>query len=244
MSDSEFDSDGDYFSSARVRELQNEDFALESTEGLTLFAEGCSIVLFYNNSSTSAGLAEIWADLSAEFTDVNFFGVNLMQRRDIAKRIGGIRNDVNHMFNKFTLARPPYILAYRESLDPQISYPQAFYNGAYDTQSIAEWISEVGCQPGETEFVSDTATQAYEGDKNVIIDEDVDEMGNPRSIVSREYYGSKSTAVQRVLASRARELENLQLSPDDYDMMTPTRDPTFKPNKRVTSTRGVGYVNF
>jgi hypothetical protein len=239
MSDDESDTDGDLFSSERVRELQNEDFALESTEGLTLFAEGCSVVLFYNNSPSSAGLAEIWGDLSAQFTDVNFFGVNLAQRRDIAKRIGSIRNDANHMFNKFTLAKAPYIITYRESADPKVSYPQAFYNGVYETQSIADWIADYACQPGYTEYASDT------------LDGDNDEDGNTRPTLAREYNDRSTTtlppkrsAVERVLAARSKELENLELSPDDYSQMTPVRDPTFKPNRHVTSSRGVGYVNF
>lgn len=251
MSDVEYDSDEDFFSSERVRELQNEDFALESTEGLTLFAEGCSVVLFYNNNAMSAGLAEIWGDLSSQFTDVNFFGVNLAQRRDIARRIGSIRNDANHMFNKFTLAKAPYIITYRESADPKVSYPQAFYNGIYESQQIADWISDLACQPGYTEYVSDTISNPITLSKNVILDEDVDAEGVYRPTLSREYNDSRSTvkpakrtAVDRVLAARNRELENVELSADDYSLMTPVRDPSFRPNTRVSSNRGVGYINF
>lgn len=247
MSDEDYDSDEDLFSSERVRELHNEDFALDSTEGLTLFAEGCTLVLFYNNNATSKGLAEIWADLSAEFTDVNFFGVNLAQRRDISKRIGQIRNDPNHMFNKFTLARAPYIIAYRESLDPQVSYPQAFYNGEYETEEIANWIADSACQPGYTEFVSDTNDDPIEVSKNVIIDEDP----NGGSSLTREYNDTslkmknpKKTTVQRILANREKELEAYNLSPDDYEQMTPKRDPTFRPSGREKSGRGVGYIKY
>lgn len=247
MSDDEFDSEGDAFSSERVRELQNEDFALDSTEGITLFAEGCSIVLFYNNNATSAGLIEIWADLSAQFLEYNFFGVNLSQRRDIARRIGSIRNDLNHMFNKFTLAKAPYIIVYRESNDPKVSYPQAFYNGVYSTEDLANWISENGCQPGYTEEVSDTYDEPIEVQKNVVIDED--EGG--RTSLTREYNDRslnvktpKKTAVQRILAARGKEIDSSQLSVEDYALMTPIRDPTFTPNKRVSSNRGVGFIKY
>jgi hypothetical protein len=251
MSEDEYDSEGVAFSSERVRELQNEDFALDSTEGMTLFAEGCSIVLFYNNNATSEGLMEIWADLSAQFLDVNFFGVNLTQRRDIAKRIGQIRNDANHMFNKFTLAKAPYIIAYRESNDPKVSYPQAFYNGIYSTEELANWISEYGCQPGYTEYVSDTYDAPIQVEKNVVIDEEVDERGSTRSTLTREYNDRsltvampKKTAVQRILAARGKEIDDSQLSVEDYEQMTPIRDPMFTPNKRVSSNHGVGFIKY
>lgn len=251
MSDDDYDSEGDAFSSERVRELQNEDFALESTEGLTLFAEGCSIVLFYNNNAASAGLIEIWGSLSEEFLEYNFFGVNLSQRRDIAKRIGSIRNDANHMFNKFTLAKAPYIIVYRESNDPKVSYPQAFYNGVYSTEELANWISDYGSQPGYNEYVSDTFDEPIEVRKNVVIDEEVDERGSARTTLTREYNdrslsvkAPKKTAVQRILAARGKEIDSSQLSVEDYALMTPVRDPTFSPNKRVSSNRGVGFIKY
>jgi hypothetical protein len=246
------DGEGDYFASQRVRELQNEDLALDTTEGLTLFAEGCSLVLFYGNNETSEALAEIWSDLSSQFLDVNFFGINLGQRRFIAERIGQIRNDLNHIYNKFTMAKTPYIIAYRESSNPKISYPQAFYNGIYETEAIANWISDYACIPGYNEYASDTYAQPIEVSKNISVDEDVDESGEfTRPIVTRQINtrkpvmrGPSQSGVERIMASREKELENLELSEEDYQQMTPRREEAFASHRHTVPYRGIGYIDF
>jgi hypothetical protein len=139
-----------------LQDLQSEDFALASTDGLVLYAYGCSVVLFYGDDEFSKGLQVIWLDLASRFADVNFFGVNMMERRAIAKRIGEIRNSPNHPLNWAATARTPYILVFREADDPQLSYPQAFYNGPLDVNSLSEWIVTLACQPGYTDRVSIT----------------------------------------------------------------------------------------
>lgn len=253
MSEEEVNESGDLFEPNFVRDLNNEDFALASTEGLTLYAEGCSLVLFYDKSPKSRMMGEVWEELASQFGDVNFYGVNLAERRDIAKRIGNIRNDANHMFNKFTLAKAPYIIVYRESSDAKVSYPQAFYNGQLSTEEIANWVVDLACQPGYTDYVSNTFDEDVEVPVNTIVDEDVDQNGEVRPVLSREYNDirpvllpPRKTTVQRVLAAREKELEATELSPEDYGRMTPmgTKKGTLLNPKGRRATSGVGYIEY
>lgn len=243
----------DLFGANHARDLNNEDFALASTEGLTLIAEGCSVVLFYNGNPKSRLLREIWVELSDQFPDVNFYGVNLAERRDIAKRIGEIRNDANHIFNKFTLAKAPYIIVYRESQDSKVSYPQAFYNGPLTTEDLANWIVDLACQPGYTDYVSNTFDDTVEVPVNTIVDEDVDQNGATRVVLSREYNDTRpvllpprKTTVQRVLAAREKELQATELPPEDYGLLTPSgrqKGTSLNPRGRK-ATSGVGFIEY
>lgn len=260
MSDDNYNEDydedeqaGDFFGPNRARDLNNEDFALNSTEGLTLYAEGCSLVLFYNGNTKSKMVRDIWADLADQFADINLFGVNLYERRDIAKRIGSIRNDANHMFNKFTLAKAPYIIVYRESQDSKVSYPQAFYNGVISTDDIANWIVDLACEPGYTDYVSVTFDEEVEVPSNTIVNDDGTETGPPRSVLSREYNDSrppkapmKKTTVQRILSARDKELYASELSPEDYGQLTPAgkQGTSLLNAKGRKGTAGVGYIEF
>lgn len=251
MSEEEND---DLFDTSTVKELNNEDFALESTEGLTLFAEGCSVVLFYSKDVKSRSMRDIWYDLSSQFPDVRFFGVNLSERRDIAKRIGQVRNDANHIYNKFTLAKVPYIIVYRESQDHKVSYPQAFYNGPLTTEDIANWIVDLACQPGYTDYISNTIDEAVEVPVNTIVEEDVGEEGTPRVVLSRQYNDNravllppKKTTVQRVLASRDKEIEATELPPEDYGQISLGGRPkgtVLNPKGRKGTGNGIGFIEF
>lgn len=174
-----------------LSELNTEDFALQSTDGLVLYAGGCSIVLFYGQDPISKALQGAWLDLAGQYADINFFGVNMAERRDIAKRMGQIRNSPNHPFNWAVMARTPYIMAFREADDPGLSYPQAFYNGDLDIAQISSWIVTLACQPGYTDRISVTMQEFPAPIPVEDIEEDV-EMKNP-PMLTRQYADVRST---------------------------------------------------
>jgi len=257
MSEPNDDESENFFGYNNLRDLLNEDFALSSTEGITLFAKGCSLILFYSNDDMSKSLKEVWLELSQQFHDVNFFGVNLVERRDITKRIGELRNDVNHMFNKFTLALPPYIIVYRESNDPEVSYPQAFYNGPLTTEDLANWIVQLACQPGYTDYKSITYEQPVAVPVNTMILDAYNTTGRPE--IARQYNGSgksspwpekSSTSTPSSKSSAQIESRSVSRSPTSSspaeipNLSQKGESPTAPLNTKRVGTSGIGYLTF
>ena len=171
--------EGDLFAANRVKELNNEDFALGTTDGITLYSKGCSIVLFYDKTSASLDFRDIWDQLANEFGGVSFGSVNFNNRTDIMKRFNQIAGSPNHWANQYAKVKPPYILVFRED-EPGIAYPQAVYSGEKTYDALYDWILNLACEPGYNEFPEDepqsSTSKAPRSQIQMNADEDQNEM--------------------------------------------------------------------
>lgn len=228
------------FQRGLVRDLQNEDFALATTDGITLFATGCSIILFYDNTLLSRQLMEIWLDLAQIHAGVNFYGVDFNNRREIMQRFFEIKTSPNHMFNRYTTQAIPFILVYRED-QPGISYPQAFYNGPLTTDDISNWILIMACQPGYRE--SPLLAKGITTPNNTIINDPNMGEGVTR-VLSSDVDPAVSFAA--ISSRRAREEMDRQEKTllKNYALdLAPTKTYTDAYRKKPTR-RGVGFITF
>jgi hypothetical protein len=231
---------GDLFGHSKVQELESEDFALASIDGLVLNREGCSIVLFYDMTSMSMNLREMFVDLAEQFSGINFCGVNTTRRSAIMKRVSQIQSNPNHPFWRYLRhiyreSLVPFILVFRE-VETGVGYPQAVYNGALDQEAIADWLSNRACQPGYNEFPGPD-------DLNVVIDDDtgegIDYLVNPPPFASRK---SKSI-VDRELARRGKIVEEIALEENPYDSPSVMPNTPLKPYKSKTKS-DLGFYKF
>lgn len=219
------------FRANEVRDLQNEDFALNTTDGITLYASGCSMLLFYDQSPLSKELMEIWLELADIHSGVNFYGVDFTRRRNIMKRFSEIKNSPNHMFNRYTSKSVPFILVYRED-EPNISYPQAFYNGEFSTSALNDFVMTLACEAGYNE--SPFLRQGIYTENNTVLDEDGQIIEKNNVKVERTNLDKASGKVRKVINEREDEIirnYRLDLSPTDPE-----------PVKRSPMKRGVGYI--
>ena len=175
---SQFDDPGlddDLFATYRVRELDNEDFYLNSAERIALRASGCSGLLFYMpRNPTSRAMRNIWNRLSEDLAGVNFFAVNASRRGRIMEAFQKVASDEEHPFHLYQLRGFPTILVYREGSEPGISWPQAFYNSDLSYEALLNYFLTLACTSGYREF-----PVLKEG---VIVDEDII-VTDPRGVV-------------------------------------------------------------
>lgn len=225
--------DADLAQRNRVFELDNEDFALKATDGLTLYAKGCSIVLFYGKGSLSKKLLLLFHQLADEFSGTAFLTVNTALRRDIMRRFTDIKMSPNHILNRFTVRPIPFILVYRESNEPGISYPQAFYDGELSEEayvngdmedSMYDWVANMACEPD------------YHGPVQSRSDDDVRRVGG-------DFSKPNKGVVDRVIMEREGELDKLQIDADDLDSNR-WPEETILPAQRPYSDLDIGYVRF
>uniref|UniRef100_A0A6C0CJB4 Thioredoxin domain-containing protein n=1 Tax=viral metagenome TaxID=1070528 RepID=A0A6C0CJB4_9ZZZZ len=218
----------DLFERDRVQELESEDFALTSVDGLALNREGCSIVLFYDDSDESTNMHEIWIDLSEEFSGINFGAVNTTRRRSIMKRIMQIQNSPNHpLWRYFNRMSYPAILAFRE-VEPGLGFPQAVYNGPKSYEDLADWVANSACQEGYNEYPPEEGNE--------------DDLVNAPSSTNQT---KQNARVRRVLADRERELDILSQNPDQYkDMPEVVSIPNYGRARRSKQTADTSFYNF
>ncbi len=158
--------DDDLFQTFRVRELDNEDFYLNSAERIALNSTGCSGILFYMpRNPTSRALRTIWNRLSEDLSGVNFYAVNASRRGRIMEAFQKVASDEEHPLHLYQLRGFPTILVYREGSEPGISWPQAFYNGELSYEALLNYFITLACLSGHREFPA-----LREG---VIVDEDI-----------------------------------------------------------------------
>ena len=146
------DFERDLYKSIPTKELQNEDFILDSVERIALKASGCSIILFYlNDHRKSMQVKAIWDELSDKFAGVFFYTVNASRRKDIMYAFQLIAQDQDHPLHRYRIKEYPSIIVYREGGQPGVSWPKAFYNGELDQDALENWVLNLACTPGYTE---------------------------------------------------------------------------------------------
>ena len=231
----------DEFDGGRPRELQNEDFSLSATDGITLYAKGCSVVLFYGKGPLSKELLQIWIRSADEYAGVNFLTVNTLARVNIMKRFIQLRLSPNHMFHKFTKRPVPFILVYRESNEPGISYPQMFYSpqptlrdvqGGDFEEEFNDWIETSACLAG---FTGEDDEEEPEGEE---------ERDRPRT----------NEAVERIIRARESQLERMDIDYSPATCSVDTREfdrlppEHILPGKKSNATRfegpSIGWIRY
>lgn len=134
------------FAETPVKSLSERDFLLDSREALSIKWDDCILVLFYDDSDQSKNLTEIWTQAAVKTTGPVFAGINLVSETRVANRFTQIRMDLDHPLNWATIAAAPYIIVYRKG------WPQAFFNGNLDADTIHEYAVSLACQPGYREY--------------------------------------------------------------------------------------------
>lgn len=242
MADEENQEEGDIFDHSRVQELESEDFALPSVDGLVLYRSGCSLVLFYDRSDESMDLRELFVDLAEEFSGINFCAVNTTRRSAIMKRVSQIQGNPNHPFWRYLRhvyreSLTPFILVFRE-VEDGLGYPQAVYNGELEKDVMMDWIGNRACQPGYNEFPGPD-------DEDVAIDDDtgegIDYLVNPP-----KYEPQKGkTGVEREISRREKVVEKRMTEEEPYDSPAIRESVPLREYKSVRPGKEkIGYYSF
>lgn len=230
----------DLFDHSRVQELESEDFALATVDGLVLNRDGCSLVLFYDRSTASTELRELFVELAEEFSGINFCAVNTNRRSAIMKRVSQIQGNANHPFWRYLRhvyreSLVPFVLVFRE-VEAGVGYPQAVYNGEPDKESMSEWIANLACQPGYNEFPG--------AEQDVAIDDEtgsgIDYLVNPPK-PGRRY----KSFVEREIAKRDKVVAQKQVEENPYDSPAVRPEIPLKDyNKPRQKKSQIGYYSF
>lgn len=146
------DFEEDLYKSIPIKELQNEDFVLDSVERIALKATGCSIILFYlNGDRKSMQVKAMWDELSDKFAGVFFYTVNASRRTDIMRAFQIVAQDQDHPLHQYRIKQYPSIIVYREGGQPGVSWPKAYYNGPLELDALENWVLNLACTAGYTE---------------------------------------------------------------------------------------------
>jgi hypothetical protein len=135
------------FAQESVKQLKEQDFALDSREQIRLTYNDCILILFYVENTESRDLAKIWSTAASQVAGPIFAACNLMSEKRVAAAFNNISGDSNHPLNWAGLRQLPFILVYRQG------WPQAFYNGERVVGSIIDYSLTLACVPKYTEKV-------------------------------------------------------------------------------------------
>lgn len=161
------DLDEEMFKTNIPRELRDEDFYdLNAADGIALRATGCTIVLFYKlDDADSEGVRVMFTNLADQIANINFYAVDVSRRKNIMEMwyrvTTGLHSD-NTPWKAFAFKTTegaesafPAIVVYREGGGDGISWPQAFYDGPWDQESLSYWTLNLACKENYSTFASD-----------------------------------------------------------------------------------------
>ena len=123
-----------------VKNLNSDDFLLETTTPIQLKWTDCIVILFYGDNNESKTLAQIWATAAKSVIGTIFAAANLKTNQKIAQAFVKIGESPTP-YRNFKLQGYPFILAY------QRGFPVGFYNGERDVQAIVDWSLTLACKP-------------------------------------------------------------------------------------------------
>jgi hypothetical protein len=161
------DLDEEMFKTNIPRELQDEDFYdLNAADGIALRATGCTLVLFYKmDDADSEGVRVMFSNLADQIANINFYAVNVSRRKNIMEmwyRVTTGPHSNNTPWKSFSFKATegaesafPTIVVYREGGGDGISWPQAFYDGPWDQESLSYWTLNLACKENYSTFASD-----------------------------------------------------------------------------------------
>lgn len=130
-----------FISSKYIRELTHKDFNLREDTYIRLNRENkdCMLIFFYNETLESKRLAHVWANVSRNAPGPVYGCVNLSNELDISKTFNKLNYEPDHPFHWASLKQVPFVLVYRNT------WPQAFYNGDFSTQSLINYSLNNAC---------------------------------------------------------------------------------------------------
>jgi hypothetical protein len=135
----------DSFGQFRVKEMSESEFWLGSATPTSIKSNKCHIILFYEPTSTSADLINIWSLLAQTIGGPVIAAVNTSARGEIMDAFANVEADLDNPLNAFSGFGIPTIMVYRNR------WPQAFYNGELSYDAIKKWILVLACKPGYKE---------------------------------------------------------------------------------------------
>lgn len=128
-----------------VKSLKEDDFSLAAKELVCLKYSNCILVLFYNNNRESGNMIKIWTQVAAQVAGPIFAACNLFTEKRVAEAFVDLNNHPNHPLYWAKMQQTPFILSYRGG------WPQAFYNGARDVETIGDYALALACRSDYTE---------------------------------------------------------------------------------------------
>nr|QBK90755.1 MAG: thioredoxin-like protein [Pithovirus LCPAC201] len=123
-----------------VKNLNSDDFLLETTTPIQLKWTDCIVILFYGDNNESKSLAQIWATAAKSVIGTIFAAANLKSNQKLAQAFVKIGESPTP-YRNFRMQGYPFILAY------QRGFPVGFYNGERDVQAIVDWSLTLACKP-------------------------------------------------------------------------------------------------
>lgn len=136
----------DAFGQFKVKELSDNDFALQSDFPTTLLSREMHVILFYDPDGIEPEILSLWDDVARRVAGPVIAGVNMSSRREVMKAFLDTQSDFDNAFNAYTGFQSPTILVYRKR------QPQAFYNGELSLDALVGWISSLAWKPGYREL--------------------------------------------------------------------------------------------
>lgn len=130
----------DVFFEQKVRNFRSTDFALDSKTPIALRYKDCILMLFYNDMNREdRDTAAIWQEAARLSSVAIFAAVNLRTETAVGDAINQVKMDPNNPVYDFAPQGIPAIVVYRNQ------FPQAFYNGPREVQSIVDYALSLAC---------------------------------------------------------------------------------------------------
>ena len=126
--------------SSYVKTLSDNDFLLTDKFKINLKFNDCLVILFYTQNEESMKLADIFIKAAKSITLAVFASVNLDSETKTSNAFLSIRSDSNHPYNWAGFKGAPFIMVYRSG------FPQGFYNGNRDVNSLIEYATTLACK--------------------------------------------------------------------------------------------------
>lgn len=127
----------------RVKNLNDQDFILDSKTPMACTWEDCMMVLFYNPTNVeSLDLMPVWEEAARVSSATTFASVNMIRSPGIAKAIVSTIRNPDNPLHDFGPRGYPTIIVYRAG------WPQGYYNGSRTVQQLVEFSTVMACDTG------------------------------------------------------------------------------------------------
>ncbi len=135
------------FAQDSIKELTQDDFELETDEGIKLRYNKCMLVLFHGNDTESLDLHQVWYSAAQQVVGPSFGSINLSSNKMLSQAFVGL-NTYNSPLRWAALKTVPFIMVY------QNKWPIAFYNGERSVQAIINYSLTLACKAEYNEPVN------------------------------------------------------------------------------------------
>ena len=132
----------DAFGQFKVKELADNDFALQSDFPTTLLSREMHVILFYDPDGIEPEILELWDEVARRVSGPVIAAVNMSSRREVMKAFLDVQTDFDNAFNAYTGFQSPTIRVCRKR------QPQGVENGGVSIDALVGWISTLAWKPG------------------------------------------------------------------------------------------------